>query len=78
MPLFEYRCQKCSKDFELFVQSSTEPSCPDCCGKDLVKKLSVFSVGSSSSQDALPCQDGGSCGSCGFGGAGGCPGGHLG
>jgi len=39
MPIYEYNCQDCGKDFEMFraVQATGLPSCKFCSGK--VKKL---------------------------------------
>jgi putative FmdB family regulatory protein len=35
MPIYEYRCTNCSKEFELFQKITDEPAteCPDCGGK---------------------------------------------
>lgn len=35
MPTYEYRCEKCKKEFELFQKISEPPlsKCPDCGGK---------------------------------------------
>lgn len=39
MPLFEFRCSHCSRDFEILVRSSAEHAvCPQC-GTDQVEKL---------------------------------------
>jgi putative FmdB family regulatory protein len=64
MPIYEYDCRGCGREFEILIQGSQKPSCPDCGGKRLDKKLSVFAVASSSggaSKTELP----GPCGSCG-------------
>ncbi len=72
MPIFEYQCASCGKDFELLVRnSSTVLACPDCTGTELRKKLSTFAAitGSASAQAELPA----SCQSCGNpGGPGAC------
>jgi putative FmdB family regulatory protein len=44
MPLFEYQCQSCSKDFELLVRGSETPECPSCRSTSLQKRLSVFAA----------------------------------
>ncbi|NKB81513.1 MAG: zinc ribbon domain-containing protein [Nitrospirales bacterium] len=62
MPLFEYRCQECSRHFEFLVQRSTVPSCPLCQAEQLEKQLSGFAV-NGSSQRVTPTSGG--CGSCG-------------
>jgi len=35
MPIYEYRCNRCSKEFEIFQKITDEPAskCPDCGGK---------------------------------------------
>ncbi|HBH54581.1 MAG TPA: hypothetical protein DDY91_22080 [Planctomycetaceae bacterium] len=38
MPLFEYRCETCSRDFEILVRSGEQPSCPEC-GEVHLQKL---------------------------------------
>jgi putative FmdB family regulatory protein len=73
MPIFEYHCNQCDKDFELIVYSAdTKPECPHCASQDIVKKFSSFAVSSSgkkhgkcNASDAAPCAHGG-CG-CGSG-----------
>jgi len=72
MPLYEFTCTKCDKDFELLIRSSNwegTAACPHCGSKKLTKKLSVFasSVASSSSSAGPACglKPGGGCGCCG-------------
>ena len=75
MPIFEYQCASCGKDFELLVRnSSTVLACPDCSGTELRKKLSTFAAitGSASAQAELPascqgCGNPGGPGACAFG-----------
>lgn len=45
MPLFEYYCEECQKDFTLLQPTSVnkkETTCPDCKGKKVQYKLSTF------------------------------------
>lgn len=45
MPIYEYRCPKCGKDFELmrpFSKADEAAPCPDC-GSPGEKLISVFS-----------------------------------
>ncbi len=55
MPIYEYRCDTCGRDFDLFVRSAAERSEPQCshCGSTRVQKaISLFGVaGSGESQD---------------------------
>ncbi len=74
MPIYEYQCTACSKEFEMLVRSSgPRPECPACNSTELRKKLSSFAavMGSSSSQTALPaacqsCPNSGGPGACGL------------
>lgn len=64
MPIYEYACASCGKEFEKLVrQSSPAPECPDCHSSDLHKKLSAFAAvtGAAAGARDLP----GPCGSCG-------------
>jgi len=75
MPIFEYQCASCGKEFEILVRSSSPaPACPDCRGTELRKKLSAFATitGSAAAQADLPaacqgCGNPGGPGACGFG-----------
>ena len=40
MPIFEYLCQDCGREFETFVTGERKPSCPGCQGANLGKLLS--------------------------------------
>ena len=45
MPIYEYRCRACGKDFEKYVHGpSTAVACPGCDGADVTRKLSVFGM----------------------------------
>ena len=46
MPIFDFRCGKCSATFELLVLSSTTAACPQCGSPDLEKLISGFAVSS--------------------------------
>ena len=62
MPIFEYTCAHCGKDFEKLVFNRTESiNCPLCQGDDVKKKFSVF--GMKSGAKFVP-STGSSCGSC--------------
>lgn len=72
MPLYEFHCAGCDKDFELLVRSSQwqGTACPHCGSKKLAKKLSVFASSVASSTSAAPAcgltpGGGGGCGCCG-------------
>jgi len=44
MPLYEYVCQTCHRQFELLVRASQEPACPECGSGQLTKLLSVVAA----------------------------------
>ncbi len=71
MPIFEYGCTSCGKDFELLVRSDTRIACPACGGEKLAKKLSLFaSHVARPAKLAPPCHSGGhgcDLGRCGSG-----------
>jgi len=48
MPIYEYQCQDCQKQFEfiLLPSSPTPPQCPACGSKKLSQELSAFAVNS--------------------------------
>jgi putative FmdB family regulatory protein len=62
MPLYEYRCRKCSERFEALVFGKKRPACPKCESRDLEKLLSAFAVGSKGGNGATSP---GGCGTCG-------------
>lgn len=48
MPLFEYRCSSCGREFERLASAEAEvPSCPSCGSKDVKKTVSGFAAGGS-------------------------------
>ena len=65
MPLYEYACRQCDKEFEALVRASETPNCPACHSDDLQRKLSVFAAHTAGggTQSAMPAP--GPCGSCG-------------
>lgn len=65
MPIYEYACDACGREFELLVRSDTVPQCPGCQSQQLTKQLSVFATANSGdAMAALPeaCMP---CGTCG-------------
>ena len=70
MPIFEYYCSKCNKEFEVLVFGSQKVSCPHCNGKKVKKLLSTVSHKSDSgftSSQGSACNtcSSGNCSTCG-------------
>jgi len=59
LPLYEYVCRKCSRQFEELIFGKAKPACPGCQSKDLERVLSVVAVGKEK-----PSMPSGGCGSC--------------
>ena len=62
MPLYEFQCKGCGREFEDLVLGSARPACPSCNGQELERLLSVFAVNAAAG-DPMPAA--GPCGSCG-------------
>jgi putative FmdB family regulatory protein len=57
MPIFEYVCDVCDKEFELLVSRDEQVNCPSCNSDRLSKLYSRFGLGASSSDqkyESLP------------------------
>jgi putative FmdB family regulatory protein len=68
MPLFEYSCEDCGREFEAFVTAQRMPACPACKGERLAKHLSSPGmVGASAPRSASAPQPSGGCGAGGAG-----------
>jgi putative FmdB family regulatory protein len=46
MPLYEFECRGCGRQFELLVRTGDSPACPSCLSVDLERILSMFAVSS--------------------------------
>jgi putative FmdB family regulatory protein len=66
MPIFEYHCRDCGREFEAFVTGERKAACPACSGANLSKLLSrPGMVGATAASPAgQPAFEG-----CGAGGA---------
>ena len=66
MPIFEYQCGDCEREFEAYVSAGRTPECPACHGANLVKRLSSPGmVGVSAGRAAAPAPMAGGCGAGG-------------
>ena len=55
MPVYEYRCDECGEQFEMFLRSAMQkaaPTCPKCGSSKVEKAISLFGVGGSGSGKA--------------------------
>jgi putative FmdB family regulatory protein len=66
MPIYEYRCRGCARDFEKYLPAAgAAVACPSCASADVMRKLSVFGLRSEGGSVASTVQGGGGC--CGGG-----------
>lgn len=71
MPIYEYSCEKCSRDFEELVFDDTAPACPHCGSHATHKLMSCCAHhGGAHQGDYAPTSGSG-------GGCAGCPGGNC-
>ncbi|HTT07833.1 MAG TPA: zinc ribbon domain-containing protein [Gammaproteobacteria bacterium] len=45
MPIYEYECDKCGRQFETLVRADAQAQCPGCGSHALHKQMSAFAVG---------------------------------
>lgn len=64
MPLFEYRCRKCTHVYESLAKNALSPAepCPKCGSKSVEKLFSTFSAPSSAASSGTAACNGPSCG----------------
>jgi putative FmdB family regulatory protein len=62
MPIYEYACLDCGREFEALIRAGTTAECPQCHSVQLQKKLSVFATANTA--EAAPALAG-PCGTCG-------------
>lgn len=70
MPIYEYTCDRCEKDFEVLVRGEERPSCPVCGNVRVTKQLSVPAAHTAGTSDLPVCRAplGGCRPECGSGG----------
>ena len=69
MPIYEYRCRDCEREFERFVPTSaTAVACPGCASDKVMRRLSLFGARTAGRQaGATATMTGGGGGCCGGG-----------
>src|SRR2546426_12772954 len=66
MPIYEYRCTHCEKEFEKYVSGpATAVACPVCASSNVMRKLSVFGLRAAGSFTTSSTMSTGGC--CGGG-----------
>jgi len=50
VPLYDYLCHQCHRQFELLVRAGTTPRCPSCDGEQLDRLISSFGVSTSTTR----------------------------
>lgn len=65
MPIFEYICRECERQFEVIVQGKKTVECPSCKGRKLERQLSVFAAPTKVTGLANREMPMAPCGSCG-------------
>ena len=50
MPIYEYECRECKKQFELLVLGPSTPACPACKATDIERLVSLSTSSSDSSR----------------------------
>ena len=70
MPIFEYLCNGCGKQFEVLIRGSEKPQCPQCNSTRLEQQLSAFAVTASprGGSTEFASEPAPGCGQCGMGG----------
>ena len=53
MPLFDFHCRSCEREFELLIRGNAVPVCPECGGKDLERLLSLPIVKSETTRSII-------------------------
>lgn len=54
MPLFEFRCSTCARDFELLIRNGDRAACPQCGTESVEKLLSESAAPAISGGRSLP------------------------
>lgn len=67
MPVYEYYCLKCGRNFELLIRGEARASCPDCETSQVERRMSLparpSSGGKAADFGSLGPPAGGGCGS---------------
>jgi putative FmdB family regulatory protein len=50
MPIYDYKCRSCGREFEELVRLGETPNCPVCDGNDLERLISLPAISTESSR----------------------------
>lgn len=65
MPIYEYHCEKCNKDFECLVFGSECPDCPTCNSTEVCRLMSACGfISKSSGGQTVSKSAGSACSGC--------------
>ena len=65
MPIYEYCCQDCCKEFETLVFGDEKPDCPSCSSANVCRQMSVCGFMSKGTDGQTVSKSAGSsCGGC--------------
>ncbi len=65
MPLYEYACTACDRQFETLIRGAQTPECPTCHSTALERRLSAFAAHTGGSARTSSTPTAGGCGQCG-------------
>lgn len=68
MPIYEYACRGCDHTFEELIRTASDERalrCPQCGGKTVQRRPSVFAAHGAVAPKTTPLPRGGGCGRCG-------------
>ncbi|MBN1931839.1 MAG: zinc ribbon domain-containing protein [Desulfobacterales bacterium] len=64
MPIYEYHCSQCDRNFEYLVIGKSKPECPACHSKEISRMISACGFISKESGGETVRSSGSSCAGC--------------
>ena len=73
MPIYEYHCEECGKNFECLIIGSDKPGCTGCSSQKVTKLMSACGfVSKGGGGETVSSSAGSSCSGCSAGSCAGC------